>query len=359
MLWPLPEGIDTPALVVDLDTLSANIDAMAARILGKGVALRPHAKTHKSPEIARLQIDRGACGLTVATLAEAEVFAARGFDDVFIAYPLYASGSKGPRLRALADAIRLAVGVDSIEAARQLAEAAGTTTLTILIEVDCGQHRTGVGPEAVAELAVGCGDLGLDVGGVFTHGGHSYRPSAAAGAAADESRALGRAVEHLAERGITARTVSAGSTPTAAASATGSVTEERPGTYVFNDRQQLALGTATPEQIAVTIAATVVSTAVGGQAVLDAGNKALASDRPDWLTGYGTVPELGDAPLVSLSECHGLVRLGEQAPPPIGSVVRVVPNHVCTAVNLFDHYEVVSKGEIVERWPIEARGHLS
>src|ERR1700678_1540434 len=105
MQWPLPEGIDTPALVVDLDTLSSNIDSMASRILAKGVALRPHAKTHKSPQIARLQIDHGARGLTVGTVGEAEVFAAAGVDDVFIAYPLYVSGSKAKRLRALADEI--------------------------------------------------------------------------------------------------------------------------------------------------------------------------------------------------------------------------------------------------------------
>jgi D-serine deaminase-like pyridoxal phosphate-dependent protein len=359
MLWPLPEGIDTPALVVDLETLSANIDSMASRIKAKGVELRPHAKTHKSPQIARLQVDHGARGLTVATLGEAEVFASNGFDDVFIAYPLYASGSKGLRLRELAERIRLSVGVDSIDAARLLAEVVGAASLTILIEVDSGQHRSGVVPESVADLAVGCGELGLDVGGVFTHGGHSYRPSAAAGAAADESRALGLAVEHLAKRGITARTVSAGSTPTAVASASGSVTEERPGTYVFNDRQQLALGTARREDIAVAVAATVVSTAVPGQAVVDAGSKALASDRPDWLTGHGVIPELGDAPVVSLSECHGLVQLGGQAAPRIGSVVHVVPNHICTAVNLFDHYEVVSKGKLVDRWAIAARGHLN
>jgi D-serine deaminase-like pyridoxal phosphate-dependent protein len=128
---------------------------------------------------------------------------------------------------------------------------------------------------------------------------------------------------------------------------------------VFNDRQQLALGTATRQTVAVAVAATVVSTAVPGQAVLDAGSKALASDRPDWLSGHGVVPELGDAPVVSLSECHGVVQLGEQAAPRIGSVVHVVPNHICTAVNLFNHYDVVSKGQIIDRWAIAARGHLN
>ncbi|MGO8877421.1 MAG: alanine racemase [Acidimicrobiales bacterium] len=360
MLWSLPDGIDTPALVIDLDTLSANIDSMASQMLAIGVALRPHVKTHKSPQIARMQINAGGRGVTVASLGEAEVFAASGFDDIFIAYPLYPAGSKASRLRALAGGMRLSVGVDSIDAARALAGAVpAPDCLTVLIELDSGQHRSGVAPEAAVDLALRCGELGLDVGGVFTHGGHSYRPSAAAAAAADESRTLDLAVEYLAAAGVTAPTVSAGSTPTAIASAVGRVTEERPGTYVFNDRQQLALGTAKPRDVAVAVAATVVSTAVGGQAVIDAGSKALASDRPDWLSGHGAVPELGDATVAALSECHGMVRLGAQPTPAIGTVVRVVPNHICTAVNLFDYYEVVSGGQLVDRWPIAARGHLS
>lgn len=360
MEWQLPAGIDTPALVVDHDTLLANICSMASRIGAKNVGLRPHAKTHKSPDIAQLQVAHGAVGLTVASIGEAEVFASRGFEDIFIAYPLYLSAPKARRLRALAERVQLSVGVDSIGAAHMLATSGQGETVTVLIEVDSGQHRSGLRPEDVADLAAACADLGLDIGGVFTHGGHSYRDaSAPIGAAADETTALGLAVEGLAARGITARTVSAGSTPTAVASASGAVTEERPGTYVFNDRQQLALGSATRSNLAVAIAATVVSTSVPGQAVVDAGSKSLASDRPDWLVGHGVVPELGDAPVVALSECHGLVQLGDQAPPPIGSVVRVVPNHICTAVNLFDFYEVASEGEIVDRWPVEARGHLT
>lgn len=359
-MWPLPEDIDTPALLVDFDTLVANVDSMASRMLGKGVALRPHAKTHKSPQIAHIQLDRGACGLTVASLGEAEVFADAGCEDVFIAYPLYASPRKAPRLRALAGRVRLSVGLDSLEAARALVAADAAALVSVLIEVDSGQHRSGVLPGAVGELAERCGEVGLKVGGVFTHGGHSYRDtSAPAGAARDETEALRQAVESLAGCEITAGRVSAGSTPTAIASATGPVTEERPGTYVFNDRQQVALGSASRDAVAVAVAATVVSTAVPGQVVVDAGSKALANDRPGWLTGHGVVPELGDAPLVALSECHGLVQLGDKAPPPVGSLVRVVPNHVCTVVNLFDRYEVVSAGEVVDRWPVSARGHLS
>jgi D-serine deaminase-like pyridoxal phosphate-dependent protein len=128
---------------------------------------------------------------------------------------------------------------------------------------------------------------------------------------------------------------------------------------VFNDRQQIALGSASRRDVAVAVAATVVSNAVPGQLVVDAGSKALASDRPGWLTGHGVVPELNDAPLMALSECHGIVELGAQGAPPVGTVVRVVPNHVCTVVNLFEHYDVVSKGQVVDRWPVTARGHLN
>jgi D-serine deaminase-like pyridoxal phosphate-dependent protein len=358
-MWPLPEGIETPTLVVDLDTLSANVSSMAAELSARGVALRPHAKTHKSPDIARLQIDHGACGLTVATVGEAEVFAAHGFHDLFIAYPLYPTGSKRARLQELASSIHLSVGVDSSVGAAALAEAVSPVSLTVVIEIDSGQHRSGVLPDAAGSLAAFCLEAGLDVAGVFTHGGHSYRPGGADEAAADERRALGIAAESLAERGVAVRTLSAGSTPTAVASASGPVTEERPGTYVFNDRQQVALGVATPDDVAVAVAATVVSTAVEGQVVLDAGSKALASDRPDWLTGHGLVPELGDSMVVRLSECHGVVDLGGLPAPPVGAVVHVVPNHVCTAVNLFDHFEVVSKGQLVDRFDIAARGHLS
>ncbi len=359
-MWALPEDIDTPALLVDHDTLSANVASMAERMLGTGVALRPHAKTHKSPHIARMQLDQGACGLTVASLGEAEVFADAGCEDLFVAYPFYASARKAPRLRALAGRARVSLGLDSLEAARSLVAAGAAGLLTVLIEVDCGQHRSGVPPEAAGDLAQRCAELGLRIEGVFTHGGHGYlAPSAPAGAALDETEGLAQAVASLAEHGVAAQTVSAGSTPTAIASATGPVTEERPGTYVFNDRQQLALGSASRSDVAVAVAATVVSTAVPGQAVVDAGSKALASDRPGWLPGHGVVPELGDAPLVALSECHGLVQLNGQAPPPVGSIVRVVPNHVCTVVNLFDHYEVVAQGRVVDRWPISARGHLS
>ena len=355
--------LETPALLLDLDIMAANLASTAARLGDRGIRVRPHAKTHKSVEVARCQLDHGAAGLTVATIGEAELFARHGFTDLFIAYPLFAAGAKAARLADLAGRVKLRAGVESVAGAQALAQALahanGPAPAEVLIEIDSGQHRTGVPPAAAGELAVACRSLGLDVAGVFTHGGHGYAgPGAAAGAAADEDAALWSAAEQLTGAGFDVREVSAGSTPTAAF-AGSHITEERPGTYVFNDRQQLVLGSCRPEELAVTIAATVVSTTVTGQAVIDAGSKALASDRPAWLTGHGSVPDLGGAVVVSLSEHHGLVDLAGHPAPAVGTVVTVVPNHICTVVNLFDRYTLLRSGQPAGTWPIEARGHLS
>jgi D-serine deaminase-like pyridoxal phosphate-dependent protein len=358
--WQLPENLSTPALVVDHDTLVGNVTRMASRMAERSVALRPHAKTHKSVDIAAIQWDNGSSGLTVATVGEAEVFGAAGYDDLFIAYPVVAQRDKAERLVRLAEVVRLSVGVDSIEGGRLLADAGLAGVARVMVEIDPGQHRTGVLPEAAGGLAAALVDLGLEVEGVFTHGGHGYWTlGAPAGAAHDEVERLSEAVAGLATHGISAARVSAGSTPTAVGSAESPVTEERPGTYVFNDRQQVALGSAVESDVALAVAATVVSTAVPGQAVVDAGSKSLGSDRPAWLDGFGAVPELDGAVVVSLSECHGIVALGDRPPPPVGTLLRVVPNHVCPVVNLFDVYHVVSKGELVDRWPVSARGYLS
>jgi D-serine deaminase-like pyridoxal phosphate-dependent protein len=356
------DGIETPALLLDVDVMEANLAGMAARLRDRGIALRPHAKTHKSVQIARRQIENGAAGLTVATIGEAEVFAAHGFTDLFIAYPVFASGTKATRLADLARRVRLRAGVESAAGARALAGALGGTGTAaraeVLIEIDSGQHRTGVPPAAAGELAATCRSLGLDVAGVFTHGGHGYAPGNRAGAAADEDTALAHAAQQLTAAGFDVREVSAGSTPTVAF-AGSHITEERPGVYVFYDRQQLTLGSCQAGQVAVAVAATVVSTTVPGQAVIDAGSKALTSDRPSWLTGHGSVPELDGAVVVSLSEHHGLIDLAGAPPPAVGTVVTVMPNHICTVVNLFDRYTLLRSGQPAGTWPVDARGHLS
>ncbi len=355
--WAPPAELETPALLVDADVVTANAARMSDYMSARGIALRPHAKTHKCREIARIQLAHGAVGLTVASLGEAEVFASETAD-IFVAYPVFASQAKAARMRALADRTQLSVGIDSIEGAAALADSRLAASVGVLVEIDSGQHRTGVQSESAGPLAARCADLGLDVRGVFTHGGHAYGgPGTAAAAGADERAALQAAASSLRAVGVTPRVVSAGSTPTARWSAKPGVTEERPGTYVFNDCQQIMLSDVTLARVGLTVAATVVSTAVPGQAVVDAGSKSLGTDRPGWLASHGIVPELGNAPVAALSECHGTIRLPpDHRDVKVGKIVRIVPNHACTVVNLFDWYEVFSRGEHVDRWAVAARG---
>jgi D-serine deaminase-like pyridoxal phosphate-dependent protein len=225
----------------------------------------------------------------------------------------------------------------------------------VVIEVDSGQHRTGVDPSQAVPLAERCRSVGLRIAGVITHGGHAYGGTTApTGAGHDEGVALAEAADRLRAAGFDLGLVSAGSTPTTGVERPGQVTEERPGTYVFGDRQQLALGACSPEDLALSVAATVVSVH-DDRFVVDAGSKALASDRPAWLTGHGEVPSLGGAVVTTLSEHHGVVT-GAPRQPAVGQVVHVVPNHACTVVNLFDEYVVTQRGEVVDRWRVAARG---
>lgn len=359
----LPEGLDTPAVVVDLDRVGANIDRMQQLLDGRDVDLRPHAKTHKSPYFADLQLAAGAVGITVAVLGEAEVMADAGIEDVFVAYPVWAVGEKARRVRDLAGRVRLAVGVDSVEGARQLGRAVDGQRARpdVLIEIDSGERRTGTDADRVTEVARALDEADLALRGVFTHGGHSYRgPDQVTDAAADEESTLGAAVARLHEAGFDVPVVSAGSTPTSVASSAGPITEERPGTYVFGDRQQANLGGSDPSSLALAVAATVVSTAVPGRCVLDSGAKALAKDKPGWLAGHGVVPQLPGAVIQAVYDHHAVLDLPpDLSPPPIGDVVAVVPNHVCPVVNLTDELVLTRRGDVVEHLPVPARGLTS
>ena len=341
-------------MVVDVSRMERNLSRMAAAAAAAGVALRPHAKTHKCVEVARRQLAHGAVGLTVATLAEAELFASGGCPSVFIAYPLWAgSGSRGVRLAALAQLTDLRVGVDSMAAAARLAGA--VPGLRVLIEVDSGQHRSGVLPDRVAALAGSCVELGLEVIGAFTHPGHAYGSPSAVGDVAEEERvALAAAGTAVAEFVDGEPLLSGGSTPTAAAGLAAPLTEVRPGTYVFGDRQQMHLSPVTVDDVALVVGARVVSAPRAGSVVLDAGSKALSSDRPAWLAGHGLILEAPEATIATLSEEHAVVT-GLETPLRIGDLVRVVPNHVCTVVNLTSELLVVSDGAVTDRWPVRAR----
>ncbi len=348
------DPLATPCLVVDEARLDANVSAMAAAAERLGVALRPHAKTHKSPEIARRQLAAGAVGLTVATVSEAEVFAGHGFDDLFVAYPLWVDPDKGARLRRLRERVALTIGVDSPEGARTLA--AQMPGARVLVEVDSGHHRSGVSPAESGTLADAAAHAGLEVVGAFTFPGHGYAPGGSGRAARDEAAALETAAESLRSSGAIPRVLSGGSTPTAEHVAGGTMTEMRPGVYVFGDAQQWELGTTTPDRIALTCLATVVSHA-RGNVVLDAGSKVLGADRAPWASGYGRLLDHPDARITLLSEHHAVVGWphGDERPE-LGSTLRVVPNHVCNAVNLADVLEVVRDGTVVDQWPVAARG---
>lgn len=339
----------TPFLLVDTAVLGANVRSMARHARDRGLLLRPHAKTHKSAEIARLQIEAGATGLTVATVAEAEVFVAYGARDVFVAYPLWVDAAKGVRLRTLSERAALTLGVDSAEGARALATQVPGSR--VLVEVDSGMHRSGVRPEDAGLVAESAARAGLDVRGVFTFPGHSYSPGVQSDVAAQEAAALSTAGGSLARRGLRAEVVSGGSTPSAAHTDSGVLTELRPGVYVFGDAQQWELGTCGPADVALSCVATVVSHA-SGNVVLDAGSKAVGADRSAWATGSGRLLDHPGARLTQLSEHHAVVAWDASPRPEVGSRLRVVPNHVCTAVNLHDEL-VTSEGEV---WRVAARG---
>lgn len=360
----IPEEVVTPEVLVDVEVLQRNIDRMAGAARARGLKLRPHVKTHKVQEIAAMQLASGVVGLTVATVGEAEVFVGGGARDVFIAYPLWVDAPRAARLRCLAERARVRLGVDSAEGAtamgRGLGEAAAD--FEVLVEIDSGHHRSGVLPEAAAGVARAAAEAGLHVAGVFTFPGHSYAPGAALTAARDEDVALASAAASLSEAGFEVLELSGGSTPTALLEAATSATELRPGVYVFGDAQQLELGRCLPEDIALTVAATVVSRHEGGsgiprRCILDAGSKVLGSDRPAWASGWGRLADHPTARITALSEHHATVVWPDGEPlPSLGARLRVIPNHVCLTMNLVDEVSAVRGGVVVDRWAVAARG---
>jgi D-serine deaminase-like pyridoxal phosphate-dependent protein len=356
--------VSTPAVLIDVEVLERNVTRMAERARAAGIKLRPHAKTHKLLEVGRLQLAAGAAGLSVAKTSEAEVFAAAGFDDIFIAYPVVGE-DKARRLLALADRVRLAVGVDSVEGARTLsgAFAAAGRRLDVRLKVDVGLHRVGVEPGQAVGVARAVALLpGLRFGGVFTHAGQAYVEPNLDGVAAvgrHEGATLAAVAEALRAAGLAAEEVSVGSTPTArhAMTVTG-VTECRPGNYVYHDGSQVSLGTCGLEDCAMTVLATVVSAPARDRAVLDAGSKTLSTDplRPRG-EGFGWV--LGRrARLVRMSEEHGVLALEEGERLEVGERVRVLPNHACVVSNLHDRVLAVRGDTVEAEWRVAARGRV-
>ena len=356
------DALETPAALVDLDRLDRNIGSMAAYAAEHRLALRPHIKTHKATTIAAAQLAKGAAGLTCATPAEAAVMSAVA-DDILLAYPPV--GPKLARLMALPSNVRLTVALDSAEAVEGLAAAARVAKrpVRVLIELDLGMHRVGVSTwdEAIALARLVRDRAPLEYAGIAFYPGHIRDDVGSQDAKlAALGAALTSATRALEVARVPAGVVSGGSTPTMwRTHEVAGMTEMRPGTYVYNDRGTAEIGACAWDDCAFTVLATVVSTSVPNQAVIDAGAKALGREPMRGVEGEGFGALLGrpDVVVARTSEEHGILDLSNTSwRPEVGELVRVVPNHVCIVVHLNDVMYGI-RGERVERsWAVDARG---
>jgi D-serine deaminase-like pyridoxal phosphate-dependent protein len=356
--------LDTPALVVDLDILETNLREMASYCELHGLSLRPHTKTHKVPAIARKQVDSGARGITVAKLGEAELMARNGFDDILIAYPIVGA-SKLARLAELTKKARITVSTDSLTVAEGISRAAQSAgiRISLLAEMDAGLRRCGVQtPADLAALALGITKLpGVDFAGFMFFPGHvRVGPAEQLNILEGIDERLREAQHMLFRSGVDVRIVSGGSTPTARqCHHMKTVTEIRPGTYVFNDMNTVTIGVTDIAHCALAVHVTVVSTAVKGRAIIDGGSKTFSSDlaRGGVGAGFGFLPEDPGVLLESMSEEHGHLNIEAASRPiKIGDRLRFIPNHVCTAVNMHNEIWGVRRNDVVEHWVVEGRG---
>jgi D-serine deaminase-like pyridoxal phosphate-dependent protein len=358
------QDLDTPVLLVDLDRMERNIREWQTAISANGVKLRPHVKTHKVPDIAKMQLAAGASGITVAKVSEAEVFATGGASDIFIAYPLIGV-EKWRRVAELSRTCKVIVGVDSEVGARGLSAAAVSAGVTIhaRVEIDGGLNRAGVPVEQAEPLCRLVTQLpGLELDGIF-----GFRSIFFKGANGRSAAEVGREegeyyvciANDLRAAGIPIRNISVGSTPTAKHAATiPGITEVRPGTYIFGDYMMAELGAVRYDDVALSILCTVVSRPASDKATIDGGSKTFCGDSiPARLNLRGYASAVGTEAFVeSMSEEHGVVRLGENTDMHIGDKVAFYPIHVCTTVNLSDELVGVRNGVVEKVWPILARG---
>jgi D-serine deaminase-like pyridoxal phosphate-dependent protein len=348
------DSLDTPAVLIDIDKVEANLARAQGYADAHGLKLRPHIKTHKLPALARRQVELGAVGITCQKLGEAEVMAEAGLDDIFLPYNILGL-AKLARLVALAAKVRLSVTADSnaTVAGYSAAFAPAGFTLPVLVECDTGMGRAGVTtPEEAVALARRIdASPGLDFAGLMTY--------PLPGAIAAVKAWLEEAAASLAKAGLAARIVSSGGTPDIwRAHENTAATEHRPGTYIYLDRYQVAKNVGAIDDCAMTVLSTVVSRPTETRAILDAGSKALTSDTLG-MDGFGLILGYEQAKIAGLSEEHGHVDLTNAAETPaIGERVRVVPNHACVVSNLFDKVYFVSGERVVDAVPVAARGRV-
>jgi D-serine deaminase-like pyridoxal phosphate-dependent protein len=359
--------LDTPATLVDLDRLESNIREWQAQMDRCGVKFRPHIKTHKIPEIARMQIEAGAVGIVCAKVSEAEPFVDAGIEDVCIAYPVFGE-IKWKRIAELAKKVkRLAVNCDSEEAAAGLSHAAAKAGVTVHIDidVDSGLHRGGVpsaDPDAISQLARKIISMpGLQFSGVTTFRSNSFPQSPRAeDAGLAEGRLIVEIAEQLRAAGIEVREVTAGSTPTGkwVAEVPG-ITEVRAGNYVFNDLMQLDGAIANEDQLALSVLCTVVSGNGGDRLTIDGGSKTFSGDAGGVRAGQSRPTVIARAAdrrvfVERLSEEHGVARA--EGGFKVGEKIRFFPYHACTCANLSDEIIGFRNERVEVVWPVRARG---
>ena len=345
----------TPAVTIDLDTVRRNVARLQAACDRAGVANRPHIKTHKSPVLARMQVEAGAQGITCQKLGEAEIMAEAGIDDILISYNLLGDEKVG-RLGRLLAGTRMTVAADNPVTVAGLPEAGRIAgrDLAVVVECDTGRRRAGVETpgEAVALARDIAGRPGLAFAGFLL-----YPPN---GDTARTQAFLDEAMAGIRAHGLEARIVSGGGTPNMPhIGAIRGTTEHRSGTSIFNDRMMMAAGVATLEDCALKVVSTVVSRASPTRGILDAGSKTLTSDTGGGLDGFGLILEHPDARIATFAEEHGFLDLaGAATKPEIGAVVSIVPNHVCVVVNMVDRLVTIEGGRVTGELPVAARGRI-
>ena len=352
------DDLPTPCLVLDRTILQRNIDVMAATLARLNVPLRPHMKTAKSIDVARLATTGQPGGITVSTLAEAEYFFAHGITDI-----LYAVGITPQKLRHVcklnSTGAQIIVITDDLAMADMIA--AQPSPPRVLIEIDSGEERGGVAPDSDLLLTM-ASRLGSCLAGVMTHAGHSYasrRISDIIHVAETERSAVAGAAARLRAAGFTADIVSAGSSPTARhAENLAGITEMRAGVYMFGDLFQAEIQTHAHDAIAVTVLTTVIGRRPG-RILVDAGGLALSKDRSTEATahdfGFGLALDIGGTRAFGSSvvrkayQEHGVIDLdpGYPVDPPIGTKLRIAPNHTCMTAAAHDRYFVVDGGQEV------------
>jgi D-serine deaminase-like pyridoxal phosphate-dependent protein len=340
------EALGTPFALIDGRRLRANIDAMQEAVARLGGELRPHFKTHRTLQLARMQRDAGAIGLTVATAHQLATVTRDLGCPVLVSSLVQVDPAVGSTLReACAAAGSVMFAVESPRSVELLRAALGPEPRAeVMIEIEAGCRRSGVSPSECGALARSAAQQGFEVAGVFSYPGHAYAPGKSREASEQERSALSEAATVLARAGFEPRHISAGSTPTMPHARSGVATEYRPGTYVFGDRQQLTLGAVGRAQLSLTVMASV--TAVHGErVVLDAGGKALGRDGPRWLEGFGQLVNGSEALIGRLYDHHSVIDSYHGERLRVGDRVAIVPNNANSTMVLLQSAWITDDGE--------------